>query len=78
MHANVDSTAVWAPSTRTILGGWCAVTSNETSSNDVTIFYVCLCLSKLYAKRNIEKNGVSPKQIISVRQNASKLQNVCS
>ena len=63
MHANVDSAAVWAPSSSrpTILGSWCAVTFNEKSNYDVTIFYVCVYLSELYAKRNIEKNGVGPK-----------------
>ena len=32
MHANVGSTAVCAASSSTILGGWCAVTSNEKSN----------------------------------------------
>jgi len=78
MHANVDSAAVWAPSSSTLLRSWCAVTSNEKSNYDGTIFYVCVYLSELYAKRNIEKNGLGPNQIISVTQNANKLQNVCS
>jgi len=38
----------------------CAVTSNEKSNYDVTIFYDCGHLSQLYAKRNIEKNGIGP------------------
>jgi len=58
MHANVDSAAVWAPSSSTILGSWYAVISNEKSNYDVTIFYVCVYLSELYAKRNIEKNSL--------------------
>ena len=78
MYVNVDTAAVWAPSPSTMLGGWCTITSNKTSSYDVTIFL--FVLSELYAKRNIKKkkHGVSPKQIISVTQNASKRQNVCS
>jgi len=32
MHADVDSAAVWAPSSSTILGSWCTVTSNEKSN----------------------------------------------
>jgi len=32
MHVNVDSTAVSAPSSSTILGDWCVVTSNEKAT----------------------------------------------
>jgi len=63
MHANVDPAPVWAPSSSrtTILGSWCAVTSTEKNNYDVPIFDVCVYLSELYAKRNIEKNDLGPK-----------------
>jgi len=38
----------------------CAVISNEKSNYDVAILYDRVYLSELYAKRNIEKNGLGP------------------
>jgi len=32
MHVSVDFTAVSAPSSSTILGGWCAASSNEKAT----------------------------------------------
>jgi len=40
--------------------------------------YVCVYLFELYATHNIYKIYLGPKYIISVTQNVSKLQNVCS
>jgi len=39
----------------TTLGCWCAATSNEKSSYDLTIFYVCVYLFVLFANYNIQK-----------------------
>ena len=52
-HADMDSTGVQAPTSSTTLGVWRAVISNDKSNYGVTIFYVCVYLSELYAKRNI-------------------------